>query len=63
MVRKPRWNHSNAACCHLRLGAILKVADGLLNVRQFTWEAQPYMLPHFKNVLDWSLPFVAEKGA
>ncbi len=41
-------------------GALLYIGPKTINVRQFSFSDQPYVLPNFQNIFDWSLPFVIE---
>ena len=36
--------------------------NGNFNIQKFLYSANPYCLPDFKNVFEWSMPFIADKG-
>ncbi|KAG9394369.1 Calcineurin-like phosphoesterase [Carpediemonas membranifera] len=40
--------------------ALLFIGPKTINVKQFSYSDQPYVLPNFQNIFDWSMPFVIE---
>ena len=42
--------------------AIIILESGTMTIQQFSHSAHPFVLPNFINILQWSLPFVTEKG-
>ena len=43
-------------------GAVINLDEGTgLNVQQFNYSGHPYLLPDFKDLFSWSIPFVIEK--
>lgn len=42
--------------------ALIKIKEGQVNLQQFNYSPHPFVLPHFQNVFNWSLPFVSEKS-
>jgi serine/threonine-protein phosphatase 2B catalytic subunit len=51
----------NYCDCYNNKGAIINFKNNIINVKQFNYSPHPFLLPNFMNLLDWSLPFVAEK--
>lgn len=42
--------------------AAIILEHGSLTIHQFSCSPHPFVLPNFMDIIQWSLPFVAEKG-
>jgi serine/threonine-protein phosphatase 2B catalytic subunit len=43
-------------------GAVIKFQNNKLNIQQYDSVGHPYILPDFKDIFSWSVPFVAVKA-
>lgn len=44
-------------------GAAIILEQGTLTIQQFSFSPHPFVLPNFMDIIQWSLPFVTEKGS
>lgn len=42
-------------------GAVIRFDDGNMDIQQFSYSGHPYILPDYKDLFSWSIPFVIEK--